>query len=46
MHSHLYNQVQFDGLWVDMNEPANFCEGECDPSQSRKDHPKKEDRIN
>jgi alpha-glucosidase len=23
-------KAPFDGLWVDMNEPTSFCDGECD----------------
>lgn len=25
----LYNQVPFDGLWLDMNEATGVCNGEC-----------------
>lgn len=27
----LYNQIEFDGIWLDMNEIASFCRGECPP---------------
>lgn len=28
-----YEEIKFDGIWLDMNEVANFCDGICDPSQ-------------
>ncbi|CAD8093798.1 unnamed protein product [Paramecium sonneborni] len=46
MHIHLYNQVKFDGLWVDMNEPANFCDGECQQDRKLHDHQQKIDKLN
>jgi len=30
--SALYSQVPFDGLWHDMNEASNFCNGACYPN--------------
>ncbi|CAK60057.1 unnamed protein product (macronuclear) [Paramecium tetraurelia] len=30
MIKHLYQSTNFSGLWIDMNEPTNFCDGECD----------------
>ncbi len=27
----LYQQIKFNGVWLDMNEASNFCDGECPP---------------
>lgn len=27
----LYKKVSFSGIWLDMNELANFCDGACEP---------------
>ena len=29
MLSELYSKVQFGGLWLDMNEFTNYCDGQC-----------------
>lgn len=32
-----HQAVPFDGLWLDMNEPASFCEGlTCEPDITNK----------
>lgn len=30
MMSSLHDKTKFTGMWLDMNEPANFCNGECE----------------
>ena len=27
----LYSKIKFSGVWLDMNEYANFCDGPCEP---------------
>jgi len=29
MLDRLYQKVKFSGIWLDMNELANFCDGAC-----------------
>jgi alpha-glucosidase (family GH31 glycosyl hydrolase) len=31
MMQYLYNQVPFSGIWLDMNEISNMCDGLCTP---------------
>lgn len=39
--SKLYAKVQFSGVWLDMNELANFCDGACnDTTPSKFDYSK------
>ena len=33
--SEFHENVGFDGLWLDMNEIANFCDGVCYPEQKK-----------
>ncbi len=28
LHS-LQKKLNFSGIWIDMNEPTNFCQGQC-----------------
>lgn len=30
----LHTQLDFDGVWLDMNEATNFCDGECNPEMA------------
>ena len=33
MLGHLYQQAQFSGAWIDMNEISNLCDGPCTTPQ-------------
>jgi alpha-glucosidase (family GH31 glycosyl hydrolase) len=30
----LYNRTKFDGIWIDMNEPTGFKDGEVVPDDA------------
>jgi alpha-glucosidase/lysosomal alpha-glucosidase len=32
MLDNLYNKLKFSGIWLNMNEVANFCDGPCNSS--------------
>lgn len=36
MLDRLYSKVKFSGIWLDMNEVANFCDGGCNSSSATK----------
>lgn len=36
MLDRLYSKVKFSGIWLDMNEVANFCDGGCNSSSTTK----------
>lgn len=42
MMEKLYEKCNFSGIWLDMNEPANFCNGECSWYDKNADSPKDE----
>jgi alpha-glucosidase (family GH31 glycosyl hydrolase) len=29
MLNNLHSKIRFSGIWLDMNEVANFCDGPC-----------------
>lgn len=31
MLQHLYDKIKFSGVWLDMNEISNLCNGPCKP---------------
>ena len=35
--SFFYKVLGFDGIWADMNEATNYCDGECYPRQVPKE---------
>lgn len=37
----LRGQVDFDGIWIDMNEPTTFSHGEIKPEDAKFIEPKK-----
>jgi alpha-glucosidase (family GH31 glycosyl hydrolase) len=39
--SSLHDSIHFDGLWTDMNEASNFCNGACYPFDQSVDSPVK-----